>query len=330
MAAIALLVIFPLGQSYASGPKTITLKASHLGPTTEAFHLAIEQFAKVIGERTNGGIKIDIFPAGSLLKGTATLEGTGKGLADLGFVSFAYTPGELPFSSNAQMIPFGWDWSTVRQILEAGRPLFQEEVGKFNQTLLFPNPLVGIWFLKKPIDVDNPSLKGWRVRTPGGTMRLFTEALGGAVVSMSSAEIAGAIRTGMVDGFWTSLDAYMAYEFFDVAPYVYDTGPGNMFSGIWWTINNDTWKKLPIPWQMEIVRAADDTTDWYLEMMKTRDKKHFEKAESKGAKITHLTKAQIEVWKAKVRPTIEEKLIKDHGEKMRKWIETVDKIAAGK
>jgi TRAP-type C4-dicarboxylate transport system substrate-binding protein len=323
-----LLVLLPLLKVQAADPKTITLRAAHMGATKTYYHISFEHFAKLVEEKTNGGIKFEIFPAGSMLKGSATLEGVRDGLADMGFLSFAYNPGELGFSAWAQMIPFGWDWKDISEILKAAKGFYQEDLDRYNQKLLFPNWVTGHWFLKNPVDVNNPSLKGIRVRTPGSAPRWMAEALGAAVISMPSAEMSSAVRTGVVDGIWTSIDAYMTHEFWDALPHVYNFGARTMFTGVWWSINKDSWGKLPPEWQTIMLEAANDTEKWFLTWMKERDERLFKNAATKGAKVTKLTKAQVKIWKKKISPPIEKRLIKEHGEKMRKWIETVNKIAA--
>lgn len=306
--------------------KPITLRVAHYAHPKVIYHQTMEIFADEVKKRTNGGISFEIYPAGGLLKGGSMLEGIKGGLTDIGLMSFAYYPGETPFSADAQMIPFGWNWETVPAIIDAAKAFMDEEIAPFNQKLLMPLPLIGIWFLRDQLkDVNNPSLKGRRVRTPGGTMREYTKALEGVVISMPSSEITSAVNTGVIDGFWTSLSDYMGFDLFNKVPYIYDTGPGCMFIGIWWSINLDTWKKLPDDWQQIILDEAEKNTDLYYEMLKKQDRDNFKLAEQKGCTVVHLTDNQIAVWKKKVQPAVQY-LVKKHGSKMQDWLDKIQEI----
>ena len=60
-AAIASLCLMPLG-AFAQ----TVLKFAHYAETTHPAHTAAMQFAKSVEARTNGRIKIDVFPANQL------------------------------------------------------------------------------------------------------------------------------------------------------------------------------------------------------------------------------------------------------------------------
>ncbi len=46
--------------------KVYTLQIGHAQPTTNPRHISLLEFKKIVEEKTKGGVKVEIFPAGQL------------------------------------------------------------------------------------------------------------------------------------------------------------------------------------------------------------------------------------------------------------------------
>ncbi|MFN8533925.1 MAG: TRAP transporter substrate-binding protein DctP [Dehalococcoidia bacterium] len=313
----------------APTPQKMVLKATHNVAEASLYHKNFVQFKEAVEARTNGSLTIQVYSSESLVKARDTLDAVSKGIADFGFLSFAYWPGDLRFDSEAQMLPFSVSWETAARVHAAGKPIFQQEIGKFNQLLLFPQPLQAQLFLKKPLaDPGNPSFRGLRVNGVGPLAQVI-DLLGGAATSVPGSELPTALRTGVVDGTFTTVETYVNLDLVQDAPYFYDLGASAMFVGVWWSINEETWNRLPQAWQQIILEESEKAGAAYLIAAQESDRSDQARALAKGAKITKLAPDQLKVWRQMLQPYYES-IIQKHGEPMRKWVETVDRITSGR
>jgi TRAP-type C4-dicarboxylate transport system substrate-binding protein len=67
----------------------------------------MQEWADEIGKRTNGQVKINIYPAGTLMPATQIYDGVTKEVADIGYSIFAYTKGRFPLTEVIDL-PIGY------------------------------------------------------------------------------------------------------------------------------------------------------------------------------------------------------------------------------
>lgn len=73
--------------------------SSWLGPTQPITQYAHEEWAAAVKEATGGEVDIRLVLGGALIPAKATTQGIADGVAQIGLVSAAYTPSELPVSN---------------------------------------------------------------------------------------------------------------------------------------------------------------------------------------------------------------------------------------
>ena len=66
-----------------------------------------EDYAREIGQRTNGRVKVTVFPGGTLIAADKTYSGIVTGIADMGMSCMAYTRGKFPLSEVIDL-PLGY------------------------------------------------------------------------------------------------------------------------------------------------------------------------------------------------------------------------------
>src|SRR5665811_1696840 len=76
--------------------ETISLKFAAYHPPTTAEGLLMQEFIDQIEARTNGAVKIQFLPGGSLLGAKDMYDGVKNGIADIGEGSFSYNTGKFP------------------------------------------------------------------------------------------------------------------------------------------------------------------------------------------------------------------------------------------
>jgi TRAP-type C4-dicarboxylate transport system substrate-binding protein len=143
---------------------------------------------------------------------------------------------------------------------------------------------------------------------------------------MPVSEVPSAIRTGVVDGFFVSLQSYVNLDLVKDAPYVVFTGTGLGFLGIWLSINKDSFNKLPKEWQEMILEEGRNAQVWYLKNVQEENVAKKQEAIGKGAKFLELTPQNIAAWRKIVQPIYDD-LIEEHGAPMRDFVSKVDAIS---
>ncbi len=76
-----------------------SIMSSWLGPTQPITIHAHQEWSEAVKEATNGEVSIRLVLGGALIPAKATTQGISDGVAQIGLVSAAYTPSELPVSN---------------------------------------------------------------------------------------------------------------------------------------------------------------------------------------------------------------------------------------
>ncbi len=95
-ALVAVLLVF------ASVPgncaNTVTLSYSIFFPATHAHTVLATEWAAEVEKRTNGAVKINMFPGGTLTPPDQCYDGVIKGISDIGMSVNSYTMGRFPLT----------------------------------------------------------------------------------------------------------------------------------------------------------------------------------------------------------------------------------------
>ena len=170
----------------------------------DIFHEYAHDFAKKVNDMAGGRLKIDVLPAGAVVKAFDLIDAVSKGVLDGGHGVTAYW-----YSKNSAIAlwgsgpAFGMDANMVLAWHEygGGKALLAEIYANLNldvvSYLYGPMPTQPLGWFKKPVtSIDD--LKGQRFRTVGLSIELFT-VLGAAVKSIPAGEIVAAMDRGLLD-----------------------------------------------------------------------------------------------------------------------------------
>ena len=98
------ITVLPSGKAHA---KLINLKVANYFPPPANQSKMLEEFCRELEKRTNGGVKVDYYPGGSLLKAPAMFQGVVDGIADIGYSHVYYTAGRMAVTE-ATGLPLGY------------------------------------------------------------------------------------------------------------------------------------------------------------------------------------------------------------------------------
>ncbi len=201
--ALVLLMI-AVGMSAFAQDKVVQLKLGHYSAETHAMHLASVMLAENVAARSNGTIKIEIFPNSKLGSSQEMVEQTILGAID--FV-LPTEPALAKWSPKVNLItgPFAFkDYAAVDKFF-AGDDFVQWIKPDLDKSGL---QYIARWEYgfrtytnsKRPI-AKPEDFKGLKIRTPPDFVNQETvKALGGIVQTIAFAELPMALKQGVVDG----------------------------------------------------------------------------------------------------------------------------------
>ncbi len=181
-----------------------TLRFQSTWPTKDIFHEYALDYAKKVNEMSGGRLKIEVLPAGAVVKAFDLLDAVAKGTLDGGHGVVAYWYGKNSalavwgsgpsFGMDPNMLLAWHYYGGGKQILEEIYKTLNMDVVSF---LYGPMPTQPLGWFKKPV-TKVEDMKGLKFRTVGLSIDIFT-GLGAAVNALPGAEIVPALDRGLLD-----------------------------------------------------------------------------------------------------------------------------------
>ena len=270
----------------AASAQTV-LKLGHYNAESHPMHKAAVQFKTNVEKRTNGAIKIEIYPNNTLGSPPEILEQTRNGVVDIAVP----TSGQLDKYDKAfaaLMLPFAFtDIEHARRAMDGPMlgwltPLAEKKGLE----------IIGVWeygfrnLTNSKHPINSPAdVKGLKIRTPPEIqLSAAMAALGANVQKIGFPELYLALSQGVVDGEENPVATIASAKFYEVQKYLSLTQ--HTYQAIYQVVNLDTWKKLT-PDQQKIMReegaAAGKLTR---ELLQGQEKGLIEMLKSQGMQVT--------------------------------------------
>jgi TRAP-type mannitol/chloroaromatic compound transport system substrate-binding protein len=205
------------------------------------------RFAQTIGAATSGRIKIEVFPAGALVRPFETFDAVGAGVADMYHSFEGYFEKKSPALHFFAAIPFGFTADELFAWVQygGGQELWDALSGQFNiKSLLCTSTgcQMGGWFTR---EVTSPEgYKGLRYRM-GGLGAEVLRRLGAIAVTLPGGEIMPALKSGAIDASeWIGPWLDMALGLHKAAGYYYYPAFHEPGSGFIVGINKGVWESF--------------------------------------------------------------------------------------
>jgi TRAP-type mannitol/chloroaromatic compound transport system substrate-binding protein len=188
----------------AKAAAPITLRFQSTWPSKDIFHEYALDFADKVNGMSGGALKIEVLPAGAVVKAFELLDAVNKGTLDGGHGVVAYWYGKNSAVALWGSGPaFGMDANMVLawHYYGGGKELLDEIYKGMNMdvvSMLYgPMPTQPLGWFKKPVTKVS-DLKGIKYRTVGLAVEIFKE-LGAAVNPLPGGEIVPALDRGLLD-----------------------------------------------------------------------------------------------------------------------------------
>jgi TRAP-type C4-dicarboxylate transport system substrate-binding protein len=277
--------------------KVITLKMVHQWPQAESDYVVATgiKFAEEVEKRSNGQIKIQFFPAESLVKAQDTHKALQSGAVDLAIYPYIYSAGAIP-EMNLVLMPGLWKSHDDVFRFRTTNPWKQLEAKAQAygfKTLSWIQISGGVASNKKPIATP-ADVSGEKVRAAGKYMSYSLQQSGASAVSMPSSENYSAMQLGLLDAIWTSSSSFGAYRLYEVTKFYVSPEKYSIYYTIEpIAISMKTWKKLTPDQQKILTEVGSSLEQAALEGAKNEDRRIAKLFVDNGVKVQQMT---LEDW----------------------------------
>ncbi len=282
--------------------KVVELNYSIFFPATHGHTLLATEWGKEVEKRTNGAVKVNMFPGATLTPADQTYDGVVKGIADVGMAVLSYTKGRFPLSEVIDL-PLGY-----KHGLQATK-LTNAYFAKFNPKELSDTKIMylhahgpGIFHTKKPVN-NMEELKGLKIRCSGTSARVVS-ALGATPVAMPQNESYDALQKGVVDGLVSPIETLKGWKIGEVVKSTTENFGSAYSLGFFVAMNKKKWDSLPKDVQQTIEQINQEWIEKTGKTWDDLDKAGKEFSISLGNQVIELSKEQDQKWAEAVKSVL--------------------------
>jgi TRAP-type C4-dicarboxylate transport system substrate-binding protein len=300
----AVVIYFATRPAKVGGPSEVTtLSYANFPPAPTFPCVQMERWAREVEKRTDGKVKIETYPGGTLLGAKNMMDGVIAGQADIGCLCMAYQPGRF-IVTNAIALPVGFPNATVASLTlwDVYNKYEPKEFADVKVLTMFTCAPANI-YAKKPVRTL-ADLKGLELRASGGAAQVL-KALGATPVGMPQSETPEALRKGVVQGAFSSLETLMDFKYAEMCRYAtVINGPVYPFAVV---MNLDTWNSLPKDVQEVMEAMGREQAEWTGKYMDDHVNESIAwSKENHDVEIFELPSEELAQWNELLKPIIDQ------------------------
>jgi tripartite ATP-independent transporter DctP family solute receptor len=274
-----LAVLFLLGLIQGSEAQIIQMRFAHFGEETHPSNLAAKQFAAKVEDRTDGKVKIAIYPANTLGSPPEQAEQIHLGAIDMGLP----TQGQLDKYVKAfsvVMLPFVYDdYDHVHRVLDGPSMDWLFPQAEKEGFILLSNWEYGF---RNFTNNKRPILKPEDVKEI--QLQAAMEALGGIVTKIAFPELYMALAQGVVDAQENPIAVIYHNKYYEVQKNLALTA--HVYNNMIHVISAKTWAKLTAE-QKKIFQQESKAAGAYMrKAIIAEEADQISKMEKAGMKVT--------------------------------------------
>jgi TRAP-type C4-dicarboxylate transport system substrate-binding protein len=290
---------------FAAAPQYVLRYACNQPPQ----HLVVrgaEMFSKLVGEKTGGRVKVEVYPMGQLFTDKDFPRAIPEGALDIGSSNLSLWSGKVPaiLASDLTMT-----YKSAEQHLRfhdsPGGNLLKAEVERKAgvKFIHWYGSTDGTYFVtNKPIrKVED--LKGLRLRTSSEILAVTVKAMGAAPTMLSAAELYLALQRGMLDGAVSAPNSILDRKLQEVTKHITQF-PGLTYLAQWVLMNKAKFDSLPADVQKAILEAGQEVQKWQwveeqrllkesLEILKKADRQPFIMPAEEMKKLQKIARPEV-------------------------------------
>ena len=230
------------GAESSAAEKPIELSYSIFFPASHLQAQTAEAWAGEVERRSDGRVKITMYPGGTLTKAPQCYDGVVNGISDIGMSVFAYTRGRFPLLEGLDL-PLGYpDGVTATRIANQMVTKYEPEELQDVHVLYLHAHGPGILASRKPVRRIE-ELEAMKIRATGLSAKIVT-GLGAVPISMSQGETYDALQKGVVEATFCPVETLKGWKQGEVIDYVIDTTAIGYTTAMFVVMNKAKWESL--------------------------------------------------------------------------------------
>jgi TRAP-type C4-dicarboxylate transport system substrate-binding protein len=263
---------------------------------------SVSAFGESMKQATNGKYEVIPYPNGSLYTGTAAANAV-----QLGVVQMTNEPNSA-FSGYTNLVdlvevPFAWPGpKEFRAFMDgpSGKALLETLAtrGFTGLALMDEGPM--IIATKKKLVKGPADLKGKKIRTSGHQIVIDAlKAMGASTVKISFPEVYSALQQGVIDGVYTTFDAYTKAKMYEVAPNVMLFPSHGIYI---WVANKAWFERQPKDVQADIRKFSQQQADKYFDDVWGELKDYIKAVKSHGGQYYEPDAHSVAAFRKAIQP----------------------------
>lgn len=276
--------------------ETFTMQIGHAQATTSARHQSLLLFEKTVEEKTNGGVQVEIYPAGQLGNETEMTEAVSMGTLQ------AVRGGELEYLPQITMLSLPMLCDSLEEVRSLCYSDFVKDMlssveTEHNMKVLAVGDDSGFRQITnnvRPI-LSPADMQGLKMRTVLEVIDLSMKSFGASTVSVPFTDLYMALKTGVADGQENPVALIDSQKFYEVQKYcsIIDY----MFCAEVMYVNLDWWNSLPQDYQTILSEASRAMMDENSRITDEENDNYIEHIRNSGCEVTVLTPEQRESFR---------------------------------
>ncbi len=297
------LIVIIAGYIIAAEKPKYVFRLAHISDVTHPSHKGALLFKKLVEERTNGLVRIDIYPNAMLGSAPEYTEQIKMGLLAMGLS----TSGQLQVwikEYGVVMLPFLFDnYEHAHRVLDGPAGQFLAKLAEKEGFVILADWEWGFRQItnnKRPI-YSADDIAGLKMRVPNEfqLMEMY-KALGAVTTVIAFPELYMALAQGVADGQCNPLPTIYSQKFYEVQKYLAITN--HVYNSQMLVMSKKIWDKLPPDIQRILKESAWIAGLYVRQLVKESEEKLIDEMKKKGIVVTY---PDLESFREKVKPAIE-------------------------
>jgi C4-dicarboxylate-binding protein DctP len=268
----------------------------------------IQEFARQVGARTGGEIRIEIQGQDRGYDERGVLSVVRSGAIEIGATQLSQFVRDVP-QAGIFLQPFMFNYDALVQTATGDRHeirelIEQEILRRTNTRVLWWQPYGAGVILSRGVRATNPRAIAARViGAPDSQMRELIRVCGGAPIPGSPASLIAELRNGAIDAAAADIMNVGEFELWRVADTITDLRHAPSLVVV--VINERVWQRLSLEHREIVAELAQDAQNFMWARFATVRAQAYASAVEKGMRIVEATGDDVEAWRACSAPLLE-------------------------
>lgn len=286
-----------------AGGSEIVIKVGYENTGAEPIGQAMEQWKKLVEEKGDGSIRLELFPNSSLGSKSQLIDMMLLGEPVVTIADGAFYADYGVKDMGIMYGPFFFDtWEDVWTLIDSD--WYKEESKKLEDKglkLLASNWIYGERHLMTKDKVVTPGdLTGMKIRV--ASSEIYMEgwnALGATATGIALGETYQALQTGVVEGVENPLSVLYSQSFQEVTPNLLLTSHIKNFTT--WVCGSDFYNTLTPEQQELLVSTAEEAGLYNNDLQEKAVDEYMKKLQDAGVTVTEMTEENLAAWQEKAK-----------------------------